>query len=162
MLLFQSAVLTTLQADAALMAMVPGGVWNRELKPDGAGHTTAAWGPLDPDDPLSPTGLRPSIVVRDAGEFDSGFRFGASAKAMVFAYVPASDAGRTLLAAIDARIRVLFDRQPMTVASGDGVARHGESRLTARSVVLDEPIYGGVMFTSWVLTLTTARLSLAG
>lgn len=159
MILFQQAVIAALQADAALMALVPGGVWNRELRREGAGNTVAAWGPLDPTDPLSPDVLRPTLVVTDAGEYGSAFRLGADARVMVFAYVPASDAGRTLVARIESRIRAGLDGAHIGVMAGDEAQRFGEVRIEPRSPLLDEPSFGGVMFTSWRMTLRTAALS---
>lgn len=158
MILFQQAVIAALQADAALMALVSS-VWNRELRREGAGNTAAAWGPLDPADPLSPDILRPTLVVTDAGEYGSAFRFGADAKVMVFAYVPASDAGRTLVARIESRIRAALDGAHIGVMAGDDAQRFGEVRIEPRSPLLDEPSFGGVMFTSWRMTLRTAVLS---
>lgn len=158
MILFQQAVIAALQADAELMSLVSS-IWNRELRRDGAGNTAAAWGPLDPADPLSPEVLRPTMVVTDAGEYATAFRLGADAKVMVFAYVPASDAGRTLIARIDARIRAGLGGAHIGVAAGDDELRFGEVRIEPRSSILDEPAYGGTMFTSWRLALRTAALS---
>ncbi len=159
MILFQQAVIATLQADPALMALLPGGVWNRELTRTGPGKTAAAWGPIDPTDPLSPEVLRPTVVVVDAGEYGSAFRLGADARVMVFAYVPANDAGRTLVGKIETRIRALLDHAHLGVAAGDDAPRFGEVRIEPRSRLLDEPAYGGTMFTSWRLTFRTAALS---
>lgn len=158
MILFQQAVIATLQADADLMSLVSS-IWNRELRQSGAGNTAAAWGPLNPIDPLSPEVLRPTLVVTDAGEFNTAFRFGADAKVMVFAYVPASDAGRTLVARIEARIRAALDGAHIGVAAGNADTRFGEVRIEPRSPLLDEPAYGGTLFTSWRMTLRTAALS---
>ncbi len=164
MIRFHEAVVDILTDAPTIAELLPGGVWNRELRREGAGNTAAAWGPINASDPLSPVGLRPSVVVRDAGEFGTGFRFGADAKVMLFLYVPASDAGRALIARFDARLRALLDRAHLTVAAGDDDdgepgQRVGEVRMEPRSLILDEPGEPGTMFTSWRLTLRTALLS---
>lgn len=161
MLRTHEAVVDILQADAAIGALFPGGVWNRELKQTGPGHTAAAWAPVDPADPSSPKVLRPSIVVTDEGEYGSGFIIGNSARVLLFAYAPANDAGRATLAEFDDRLRQALGQAHLAIASGDGAPRWGEFRVGFRSPILDEPAYGGTFFCSWSLTFVTALLDRA-
>lgn len=108
----QTAILTRLRADAALTALLPGGLWERPLQQgSGPQATPAAFGPSGPG---GVPRLRPCLVLLDPGEVGhpSGDRDRNTqpwdAWARPHLYAPATDAGRALLEQADARLIVLL------------------------------------------------------
>lgn len=123
----RSLIVARLQADGTLYpSMIPGGVWDRPLKPGkGPGNTNAAFW-VDPADPAQLVRLRRTIVVTGgSGDVDppDGLLRSTDLRLrntfpQVHYWIDASSAGKTALDAIDARVRFLLDEWQTQLSIG--------------------------------------------
>lgn len=111
-----ATVLAHLKADAALVALLPGGLYDRDLKRTGPGATAAAYAPAPPYQP------RPAAVVTDDG--DDAAPFGISGGLLGFVslwcYAPTTATGRAAIADAIERARELLVGWAFATPQGSG------------------------------------------
>ncbi len=125
------AIADVLKADAPLMAIATGGVWDRSLARDGWRTTPEAY---DPDPPFL---LLPSIVVSDSGDVDDPLGALAARTGLVQVWMHAMNTvpGRAAINALASRLYELF-----TDAEADGIGLGGaEITIADRLGITDDP-----------------------
>lgn len=117
-------VLAHLSGDATLYpGLVPGGIYDRELRRTKPGATPSAFQPV-PGKQVPR--LRPSIVIYGPNDVDApdgplnveGLLVLRDGFLRIHYYVPATDSGKAALDAIDARVRWLLNGWQTTLSAG--------------------------------------------
>jgi hypothetical protein len=143
-------IVERLAADGALLALAPGGIYDRPLKPGNTpGGTPAAWY-VDPADPTRVPHLRRSLVVMDGGEVDPPD--GPSDPVhpwelrqtfpRIFIYVDATANGKAAADAIDARCLALLNGWTTPLSLGTALTL---TQLN-RTELIESDTFDGVLF----------------
>jgi hypothetical protein len=131
-----SSVLDYLKADPTLAMLLPGGLYDRDLKRQGPGATRDAYAPDPPHQP------RPAAVVVDDG--DDASLTGADGCQLGFlslwCYAPTTASGRAAIAEAIDRARVLL--VGFTCPTGNGAGARIE-QPGQRLGVRDDPVDDG-------------------
>lgn len=115
--------------DSFLMGLIPGGVWDRDLRhgENVPGNTNDAFY-ISPNDPRRILRLHPTIVVKGgndvmaiSGPIQSEDFELRNTFLRLYIYVPANAAGKALLDQIDDRVRWLINGWSTILANGNAV-----------------------------------------
>ena len=131
-----AAILARLQADAQLAAILPGGLYDHDLKRTGPGATPDAYAPAPPYQP------RPAGVVVDDGDADAiaGIAGGLLGFVSLWCYAPTTATGRAAIAEAFDRARWLLVGWRFATGNGTGAAiEQAGQRLGVR----DDPVDDG-------------------
>lgn len=145
----RSIIVARLTGDSTLYpALVPGGIWDRPIKPgQGQGATPAAFW-VDPSDPARLVRLRRCIYVADGGDVaapngPSNVDWEArNSFPRIYYYVDATSSGKAALDAIDARCRVMLHNWQTSLQSNVAVT----FRLLNLTETMDSEDYPGTLF----------------
>jgi hypothetical protein len=114
----RKAVMTRLTADVALMANVPGGVWDRPIKQEGKGATPGVFKAV-PGDPSREPIMQPTIEIHGPNQVKAteGPQTLHNGFFTVHYYVPATESGKVLLDTIDGQVKTLLHEWQFVLAS---------------------------------------------